>query len=398
MLLTCACLLSVAVQAQLNYVLNGSFEQYTSCPSDLDQISRAKHWHPIDSVETDPLCAGELCNACSASPDVKIPLSIWYNHYPRSGNSMAMCLGYFDNSVSWDYQRDYLQGSLSQSLINGNVYCVTFYITLAQFSQYSCNKMGLFIDNGSICTGQDSAGCAHVQNTNIPQIYTNEIVDDTLNWIMVQGNYTANGMERFVTLGNFFDASQIDTIRRIVPTHNNISIYLIDDVSVISSDAVANAGPDGFVGNGDTVHIGSTEDGLPCTWYTLGNPAPIGYGGGLNVHPTTTTSYVVQMDLCGHVTYDTMTVYVVPTAVPGTPALHQPVAVYPNPATTQVHIDNAAQNTATITNITGQTILSQTLPTNQETINTATLPPGIYTLTLTNNTTGHRTIQKLQIE
>ena len=307
-----------------------------------------------------------------------------------------MCRVYFDHQFVDYIDRDYTLGKLYTHLQAGQNYCITFYISLAQMSQYATNHMGAYLDDGSICIGKDSVTCSQAQTAYTPQVFTVDIINDTLNWIKVQGNFTANGTEKFITLGNFSDVDHTDTERvHYWINGSNYSFYLIDDVSVISSDAVANAGPDGFVGNGDTVHIGSTEDGLPCTWYTLGNPAPIGYGGGLNVHPTTTTSYVVQMDLCDHITYDTMTVYVVPTAVPGTPTLHQPVAVYPNPATTQVHIDNAAQNTAIITNFTGQTIITQSLPTNQETINTATQPPGIYTLTLTNTTTGHRTTQKL---
>ena len=65
-LLTCACLLSKAAQAQVNYVLNGGFEQYSSCPTGIDQIDKAIHWHPLDTSSLfPPHCAGELCNSCA---------------------------------------------------------------------------------------------------------------------------------------------------------------------------------------------------------------------------------------------------------------------------------------------------------------------------------------------
>lgn len=61
------------------------------------------------------------------------------------------------------------------------------------------------------------------------------------------------------------------------------------------------------------------------------------------------------------------------------------VVIYPNPANDQVTIslDNVAYNTASITNVFGQQVLSQALNSTQTVVNVKTLPAGMYYITLT---------------
>ena len=390
-------LCSTSGWAQTNFVLNGGFEWYSSCPTGLDQIKKARYWQPIDTTSFYPsLCAGEYCNSCATlTSGVGIPQGGYYHHYPRTGNGMAFCVSYSDNNYAGDYQRDYIQGKLQGNLTAGKNYCITFYVTLAQTSQYAINHLGAYLDNGSISTGQDSTGCAHVQTAFMPQVFTTAIINDTLNWVKIQDNFTANGTERFITLGNFFSTANTDTIDLDATTNGTHSFYLIDDVSVIESTATAFAGPDALIGLGDTIHIGNTEEGMPCEWYVLGGTTPIGYGGGIDVHPTTTTSYVVMLDLCGHITYDTVKIYVVPAGVSSLGFPADLINLYPSPATNQLHIDHAASCTITLTDITGHTWHQSHLLTGKESIDISTLPPGTYIATLTDNKTGDRVVKRM---
>jgi hypothetical protein len=57
---------------------------------------------------------------------------------------------------------------------------------------------------------------------------------------------------------------------------------------------------------------------MPCYWYILGGTTPIDSGGTIKVAPTDTVTYVVAMDLCGTITYDTVTVF--DTGCAGPPA------------------------------------------------------------------------------
>jgi|GEM_PF-2112586 len=301
--------------AQINLIKNGGFEEYTHCPYNSDQIKLAKYWNcidtgyisPGDSTLGDPLCAAEYVNTCIEGGDWGAPHSLYYNHYPRSGNGMANTRMYWDENHPEviTYYRDYTQGHLSSRLIAGQSYCVTFYVVMDNSSSFAINHIGAYLDDGSMDT---TADCGLPQTSHIPQIVEDTIIKDSLNWVKVQGSFIANGTERFITIGNFYDSAHT---AHIVMNYGYYAYYLLDDVSVIASNATAYAGPDVSVGTGDTAYIGVTEngDGMPCYWYVMGNATAIDSGGRIAVTPDTTTTYVVAMDLCGTITYDTVTVF-----------------------------------------------------------------------------------------
>ena len=113
------------------------------------------------------------------------------------------------------------------------------------------------------------------------------------------------------------------------------SWYLVDDVSVIPIDAVADAGPDRVTTTaGDSVQIGDTTGYLPCQWYANGVLIDSNIAG-LLVHPTVTTRYVMVLDVCGHITTDTAVVWVFPSGVQNINYSdmdsHQSYKLYPNP-------------------------------------------------------------------
>ena len=126
-LILCACLLSITVHAQVNYVRNGSFEQYSACPFGYDQIRFAKYWQPIDTVDIigyGPVCSPEYCNACAGTNGYcGVPHTFNFNHYPRTGDGMMEIQAYYDNVYpTAPYQRDYAQGKLYDQLLAGKHY------------------------------------------------------------------------------------------------------------------------------------------------------------------------------------------------------------------------------------------------------------------------------------
>jgi len=342
-LFTCA---YVNVNAQVNYVLNPGFEQYLYCPDFYDQIGYAKNWSGIDtnwtisdSVTPIAWCMPEYCNTCASGTFVGVPHGENYYHFPRSGNGMAEVRMLIDLCCNPLDYRDYLQGRLSALLTAGKSYCVSFYVTLAQGSGDAIDHIGAYLDDGSIDQGQDSLGCSSPQTRYIPQVYSNTIIKDTLNWTVIHGNFIANGTEKFITIGNFFDYAHTSKLFLSSP---GISFYLIDDVSVLESDLVANAGHDTTIAYGDSVYIGTKEQGLPCTWYKAGSSIAVGYSGGIWVKPDTTTKYIVEMDLCGNVTYDAVTVYVMPEGLSNIKQNgSQQYSLFPNPSNGNIILQQA---------------------------------------------------------
>ncbi len=251
-------------------------------------------------------------------------------------------------------------------------------------------------------------GLPHSQYT--PQIEELEMIGDTLGWTKVQGSFTANGTEKYITIGNFASRLNTDTIcwrGTGSPTGHTGSYYEVDDVSVIASNTPAYAGLDTTINWGDSTYIGidSNGDGMPCLWYLLGDTArstAIDSGGRIRVHPLLTTTYVVVMDLCGTITSDTVVVTVRPMGLEngGRGTGDQYVHVWPNPATNVVHIEGAEGCEVAVYDMVGQLCKaycngSSRLSQDTMTFNTAQLPKGVYCVVVTDPVSGERLVKRV---
>ncbi|MEY2829054.1 MAG: Secretion system C-terminal sorting domain, partial [Bacteroidota bacterium] len=160
----------------------------------------------------------------------------------------------------------------------------------------------------------------------------------------------------------------------------NNSSYFIDDVSVIESNSIIKADNDTIINKGDTITLGKSIEGMPVDWYDLqGNL--LAASSTLKVHPITTTSYVVKMDLCGNVSYDTVTVNV-STGVEKLEFESGQLVVYPNPASNELicKCANMLINTIEVSDVLGRLYA---IPPFERglgglELNILTLPNGIY--------------------
>jgi len=294
---------------------------------------------------------------------------------------MAQVVMYFDNSFPNTNQRDYLQGRFNKPLTAGKNYCVTFYVCFeyansSDPSGYAINNIGAYLDDGTI--DADTIGCGMPHPSIIPQVHSSVIINDTV-WVEIQGLITASGTERFITIGNFYDDAHTDTIA-YPGTGNSWAAYLVDDVSVIEIGAKPDAGPDAYVSPGsDSATIGSSEEGLPLTWFVYGSLVPIGHTGSIKVHPDTTTTYVLSLDICDGGTTDTVTVFVSPAGVKPLTPKGEP-SIWPNPAKGQLTVSNAAGNYLVIYDVVGREVPFDklTMTSNKEVVDISGLVSGVY--------------------
>ncbi|NDC41371.1 MAG: T9SS C-terminal target domain-containing protein [Chitinophagia bacterium] len=400
LLAICACT-HLGVQAQINLVKNPSFEDTLGCPRGLtDGVALAHYWNCLDTTyyfgRTDrPTWGGpEFCHACFDGGTSGIPHGFSYTQYPRTGNGMMQLLTMVSALDTYSNARDYLQGQLKVILDTGHTYEVSFYVCAEEHSFY-CNNLGAYVDDGTIDTTHRT-GVPQTMYT--PQVLDTAIITDTLNWTKISGTFVANGTEAFITLGNFFGRARTRTQPSMVPYYGTIwdcySFYLFDDVSVIDCANEPLAGIDTTLHVGDTVHLGPNETTLPYTWYQQGSITPIDSGGGITVHPSVTTTYILKQDLCGVVKYDTVTITVhnLGLAQPG--HVLDDVAVFPTPAQNELQVHFAAGTQATLSDVWGHTVLQQTLLTDKETISIAHLPTGNYLLTLS-TADGERVVKRV---
>jgi hypothetical protein len=293
----------------------------------------------------------------------------------------------------------YLQGRLYHNLISGKQYCLTFYVVNTKYSGLGCNRISAYLDDGSIDTTTE---CGFVHTEYVPQITTDSVITDTTNWTMIQGSFTATGSEKFITIGRFTDSTHT-SINSFNDSGNAVeAFYLIDDVSVIAIDDSANAGPDRATFPGwDSVWMGDTlGDYLPCYWFSNsgGSWSLLDSNkAGFKVHPDSTTSYVMQLDVCGNITTDTATVWVWPLGVaqPGHLMKEQFVQLFPNPASTHVTIAGASGCYATIYNMIGSKVNTYHVQENKQTIDISELNTGTYSIEITDPQTGMKIVKRL---
>jgi hypothetical protein len=297
--------------------------------------------------------------------------------------------------------RNYAVGQIVEKLVAGKTYCISFYCNLAKTitEGIANNHICAYVGGNSLDTILSSNG--KVINYFTPQITCNSVVSDTMNWTKEEASFVATGNETRIILGNFYTDSQTTVMILDTPTvigFGKLSEYFIDDISVVESAAKIIAGNDTTINEGDTVVLGKgITEGLPCDWFTL-NGTPVYRGSMPEVTPTTTTTYIVKMDLCGNVTYDTMTVYVIPTGVASFNAKHSPLTIYPNPATNEItiHKEQLAIKTIEVSNVLGQIVNCQLLFDNSTDyckLTTVNLSSGIYFLKTT-DTKGNTLVSK----
>jgi hypothetical protein len=352
LLLTCVCLQG---RAQVNFVKNPAFEEYTHCPNYANRINWCKFWSiPGDSESTLEYCPEyyNICGNDSVDFSAHVPDNIYFYGYPHSGKGMAGATLFYDKTppgpptvgpMPFNY-RDNLVGRLYKSLTNGKVYCVSFWVIMAESSGIGHNKIGAYLDDGSI-NSVDTLG-EEISDVK-PQVFTNEVIKDTLIWKKIEESFIANGTEKYITIGNFFPNDSVTTVitnYRVLGTQ--YSYYLIDDVSVIPIDLKAEAGKDSHTEPGKPVQIGrvgdTTAQGLNCKWFHKGSL--IDSGAIISVNGAsivgTVDTYVVVQTICGLSKTDTVTVTTVPVGMKDWNTGNT-FSVFPNPSNGNITITTA---------------------------------------------------------
>src|SRR4051812_8418962 len=115
-LLVCAYLLG---EAQTNFVKNGDFERFSTCPNQWDQLTYTSFWHP--PVDSDFLFPAEYYNKCANSfsdPICHVPENPGFYQQAKSGDGFIALVLYYDKTAPrppseepFDF-RDYAQTKL----------------------------------------------------------------------------------------------------------------------------------------------------------------------------------------------------------------------------------------------------------------------------------------------
>jgi outer membrane protein OmpA-like peptidoglycan-associated protein len=229
-LLVLLCLsICCGLMAQKNLVPNPSFEIIDGKPKKTGEIDKATPWMSPSNGTAEIFWSG------SKVDEIRVPLNTIGFQHPRTGDNYAGAIFYDKKNSNL---REYLQVELKEPLEKNKIYCIEFYVSIADLSKYSIDRIGAHISDKKI-----SAKRMEPIDV-VPQVLNKfgRLLADQVNWQIVCGEYKSKGGEKYLTIGNFFNDKQIQIGRMRKPrsvegSQNEYGYYFIDDVSVIKQDS-----------------------------------------------------------------------------------------------------------------------------------------------------------------
>jgi hypothetical protein len=302
-----------------DYINDGDFEQYKSCPSYWSEIWRTCWWHNVGAGSSD------YFNSCSTSPACDVPSNAVGNqaNYPTGNGGYGGIILKSPYDPSYNSYREYIYSPLLKPLVPGYYYGEVK-VVLADQSAYAVDGLG-------ICYSSNIAvpvpGRWIIQGLPTAQIsnQTGNYLNQKNVWTTVSGCFNANGGERYITIGNFNeDANTLDDPAN--PYSGNVllgSYLIVDHVSTIKlPDAglnitSCNSGSPIIIGD----NLSCLTSGFTYSWTSIPYDATL-YVGGQNltlhptVYPTQQTTYTLTCTSSTYCNFTTScTVYINPSIV-----------------------------------------------------------------------------------
>lgn len=217
-------------KAQQNLVTNGDFEQYSACPTTLDQLNLATGWSSYSETP-------DYFNACSSVAGMATPNVAFGYQVPYGGNAYV---GFIPYDISGTDYREIIGTQLISPLSIGNTYYFSFFLSFAgtpNYTSLACNKIGIRFSTVSYSFTNP------IPIDNFSHYYITAIINDTLNWVQVKGSYVADSSYNYLAIGNFFnDANMLPSDTLGMANSNNYeSYYYIDNVALSTDSTVAYA-------------------------------------------------------------------------------------------------------------------------------------------------------------
>ena len=223
-----------------NLVPNFSFEEFVECPREVT-FDSMKELIPYWQMPTRG--TSDYYNGCSLY-QVNVPDNVMGNMFALDGQAYAGIIlieqpqGDTENKKALNY-REYLQSQLISPLTKDSLYSVKFYFSIASYSTYAINKLGLHVSESKIGNRLNSKVLdaeAHVE------LDSNKVYNVRDYWYLVCDTFRAKGNEQYITIGNFnndyeTEIEKLDnsiyrgTIQQTIK-ENKIAYYYIDVVSV----------------------------------------------------------------------------------------------------------------------------------------------------------------------
>lgn len=215
-----------AVYDMDNLVADPGFDHMTEDQCGYQQLGAnlstySPTWSTPTQASTDLWTLLTGAPVCETNPRSTNPLRLG-NQEPRSGHAFA---GLMNVPGPNSLYREYIQSKLTHPLIPGQMYEVSWYVSLGESSTLTAKGWGAYFSTAKIDTiGYSLAGLR-------PQVQVHTLVRDTLGWVRISGTFTATRAFKYLNIGFFSPTSQTSWY---LTGHGSqaAAYYFIDDVEL----------------------------------------------------------------------------------------------------------------------------------------------------------------------
>lgn len=269
-----SCLSTLTVFGQGNLMSNFSLETYGNCPTTLSQLTQATGWGQPTNHSGSP----DYFNACQTNTTAGVPTNVFGSLNAAHGQAYAGGYNYLNNSA----YREYVVGTLSQSLVAGQAYIVAFKFARASNMRFATDAYGFYLSSNwpSVATATNGNLGVTPTSTNA----SGNVLSST-SWSEYRDTIVAGGGEQYITIGSF-----VQNATGTLVSNSGISgsYMYVDSVVIVIYNGVFG---DSNICLGDTAQIYTVLD-TNHYWVDASNASvSLGTDDTLNVAPINTTTY-----------------------------------------------------------------------------------------------------------
>jgi len=259
-----------------NLVPNPSFEDTVFCPP-LGMMTATEYWFQPTQGTSDHF------HPCVVFGN-GVPSNVFGFQNPRTGEAYAGFLGWGSGN-----DREYIEVPLTNPLQSNRSYCVEFYVSNAEISEYAIDRIGAVFSTDSILM----PGTTTLLYTPDVESPKGTFLTERVSWSLISGTYKAQGGEAFITIGNFYDNNNTDTLN--IGGTAPAAYYYIDDVSVVKMDSIPAVLRPTTICLGDSTTLGSI-DSAGYTYLWQGPGLSDSTSSMITVTPIQTTTYTLTIN------------------------------------------------------------------------------------------------------
>ncbi|MBD3635794.1 MAG: OmpA family protein [Crocinitomicaceae bacterium] len=214
-------------QDDQNLVENGGFEQIEGKIKRGGAINVAVGWMSPTKASADLF--SEKVKGDYGTPD-----NIVGFEDPQEGKNYA---GIRIFSYNDKEPRQYISTKLKLPLRRDAMYCVKFYVNLAEGSKYASNNIGINFSKKQYNIDENKS----IMTTTDVMHRDNPVVNAYFGWEEICATYIAKGGEKFLTIGNFFsngetESQRLKKVKEFTGQSVVAAYYFIDNISVVMID------------------------------------------------------------------------------------------------------------------------------------------------------------------